>query len=374
MAIRSDRAAYAPEQHPTPLGFPENPVNAQKAMPHTDRRSKLRAFVLAGSAALILAGSGGCSVLGNAYGYVKRADCLNDFMLSHRNKVFAQRAWFREEACHAGQANLGEFKAGFIKGYIDVANGGNGCCPSVAPNQYWGWKYQSPGGQAAIGAFFAGYPYGAKAAEQDGLSNWSNVRPHQLRSENPAPTTNPQAAPMVYGPDGTPVNEFIVPGSETIVPSPAEAIPSAAPTPDLEMLDIDAPIGDEASTEGVTTSLTSANVAENIPTATLDPNPAASASDVADLVPKSSSEIYTLNDREESELGEEAIEGIFGSIEIPGRVYARKPIGHGLKRRINPVALRRCQLQKRPTPMKTRFLSNSNKQFVANDSTLDNPQ
>ncbi|WP_230773459.1 hypothetical protein [Roseiconus lacunae] len=317
MAIRSDSASNAPEQRPISTGYSQSNANIRHRNLQSARRRKLKALVLAGSAALILAGSTGCSIISNAYSYARKSDCLDDFMLSHRNRVFAQRAWFREEACHAGKPNLPEFKAGFIKGYIDVANGGSGCSPSVAPNQYWGWKYQSPGGQAAIGAFFAGYPWGAKAAEQDGLSNWSNVRPHQLPAEEDAnapkdeqPAT-PEPAPVMYGPDGMPLQEYIVPGSEVEVILPNDATPSeilpegdlllspqdgAQVSPSIEMLQSsDLPV--DSSSNGMIADYGSRAVRQ-------------ASSTVA-------AETYTLQDTHDETVDEQSIEGIFGTIEMP---------------------------------------------------------
>ncbi|WP_143543759.1 hypothetical protein [Rhodopirellula sp. MGV] len=296
----------------------------------------MRSLALAGTAALILTGSAGCSILTNAYSYARKSDCLDDFMLSHRNKVFAQRAWFREASCHAGQANLSEFKAGFIKGYIDVANGGSGCTPSVAPSQYWGWKYQSPGGQAAIGAFFAGYPYGAKAAEQDGLSNWSNVRPHRLPSDpdaEPATEATPAPAPVMYGPDGMPLQEYIVPGSEVevIMPSNGEPYPGNTPLPTEELL-----LSPES---GETLPMPQSSTIENLDSAEILPQEPAQTF-VLESSPALPSDVesYSLNDQAtqtgpEQELPEDAIEGIFGSIDLPTNAghspadFALPPVG-----------------------------------------------
>jgi hypothetical protein len=195
--------------------------------------------VLAGAAALTLVGSSGCSLLGNAYKQIRRHECLDEFMLAHRNRVFAAKAWHRVKHCYANQPHLSEFKAGFIDGYIEVASGGAGCLPAVAPSQYWGWRYQSPDGQAAINAWFAGYPMGVKAAEQDGVGYWGQV-PSYSRSHHEQPTeseTAPETAveteldpAQLTGPDGQPIlPEEVVPGSARIMPAEeaAEMLPSA---------------------------------------------------------------------------------------------------------------------------------------------------
>ncbi|MCC9601101.1 hypothetical protein LOC67_11135 [Stieleria sp. JC731] len=341
MAIRSDSASNAPEQQPASTGHSQIDANTRQKSLRTVRRSKLKAAILAGSAALILTGSAGCSIIGNAYSYARRTDCLDDFMLSHRNRVFAQRAWFREQACHAGQANLSEFKAGFIKGYIDVANGGSGCTPSVAPTQYWGWKYQSPGGQAAIGAFFAGYPYGAKAAEQDGLSNWSNVRPHTIAETESKKSSDemPAPAPVMYGPDGMPLQEYIVPGSEVevILPNPESAteievlpggdidvtpqeLPPQAYLPAIESPEMTAQPNEYPSETEYAASASFGVQSSNTVEAA---NVAPAARDLVDS-PSDTAQSFSLNDEgvpmqeiQAQDGTEDSIEGIFGSIDLP---------------------------------------------------------
>ncbi len=72
-----------------------------------------------------------------------------------------------------------------------VADGSDGCTPSFPPNTYWGWRYQSAEGQAKVAAWFSGYPHGARAAEEDGVGNWTQIsklqadcRPSMLSSDD----------------------------------------------------------------------------------------------------------------------------------------------------------------------------------------------
>jgi len=75
-----------------------------------------------------------------------------------------------------GQPYIEHFGAGFRAGYEDVAGGANGCTPALPPRKYWTWKYQTPEGQGKTAAWFAGYPHGAKAAEEDGAGNFSQIQ------------------------------------------------------------------------------------------------------------------------------------------------------------------------------------------------------
>jgi hypothetical protein len=231
MAIRSERAADAPEQHPNLSG------RSQTIRTNARRKGRfgrsLRAAALAGVAGSVLAGASGCTLLTNALKQIQRHECLDEFMIAHRNRVFAAKAWYREQHCHKDRPFLDEFKAGFLQGYMDIAEGGNGCLPCVAPDQYWGWRYQSPDGQAAINAWFAGYPLGVKAAEQDGVGYWGHTHYGEHSVATTSKPKEPQAEapekPQPTGPDGLPLME------ETIVPGSARFVPDGQPVEAYEL-------------------------------------------------------------------------------------------------------------------------------------------
>src|SRR5687768_15878605 len=108
-----------------------------------------------------LATSSGCTAvqgIENAFTY---NDTTNEFVLGWRNSVWARQAWHERKNQFAGENQIVDFGEGFRAGYEDVAGGGNGCPPGIAPRKYWNWKYQSPEGQAKVAAWFAGYPHGA---------------------------------------------------------------------------------------------------------------------------------------------------------------------------------------------------------------------
>ena len=69
-----------------------------------------------------------------------------------------------------------EFAQGFKAGYMEIADGGTGCSPAFPPREYWGWKYQSCEGQARVAAWYAGYPHGARAAEEEGIGSWTQIQ------------------------------------------------------------------------------------------------------------------------------------------------------------------------------------------------------
>ena len=141
-----------------------------------------RRGLLAGCLAVVVSGASGCTILTNAYRQLHQHEMLDEFMVGHRNRVMAARAWHRQKHCFEGHHHLDEMKAGFTAGYTAVAEGGDGCVPAICPPEYWGWRYQSAQGQRAVNAWFAGYPHGAKAAEQAGIGHWSQIRPAGMAS------------------------------------------------------------------------------------------------------------------------------------------------------------------------------------------------
>ena len=161
---------------------------------------------------------------------LQRTEYLDEFMIAHRNRALAAKAWYREQDCYCNERYLNEFKAGFLQGYSDIANGADGCAAMRRANPVLGWKYQSPGGQAAVDAWFAGYPIGVKAAEQDGVGHWgTSVRSRHTHVAKPQSQNEPEQLPttpegieiqngQLMGPNG-PVEEMIVPGSTRIIPA-----------------------------------------------------------------------------------------------------------------------------------------------------------
>jgi hypothetical protein len=123
-----------------------------------------------------LAASTGCSAWTGAQHAWQYNRQWNDSMMSYRQKCMATKAWHSRKHCYANQKYLKDFAQGFKAGYMDVAAGGNGCTPAFPPREYWGWKYQSSEGQARVAAWFSGYPYGAQAAEQEGVGNWTQIQ------------------------------------------------------------------------------------------------------------------------------------------------------------------------------------------------------
>jgi hypothetical protein len=116
---------------------------------------------------------GGCHGLQNC---CKVGNYWNEKMLRDKHAWAAKRAWNDRFTCFENQPHVRDFANGFKAGYIDVADGGTGCVPTFPPRDYWGWKFQSCEGQARVSAWFAGYPHGARAAEEEGIGNYYQIQ------------------------------------------------------------------------------------------------------------------------------------------------------------------------------------------------------
>lgn len=145
------------------------------------KRSILAVHCRVGLLALVatsMLASSGCTLLTSSVKVAAKDvhTWVDDSMASYRDRTLAEKSWIDVRAKYRNHEYLRDFKRGFIDGYQSVADGGNGCTPPLAPSEYWGWKYQSPYGQAAVRAWFEGFPIGARAAQQDGVGNWSRVQ------------------------------------------------------------------------------------------------------------------------------------------------------------------------------------------------------
>ena len=190
MAIGSICAEVAPNQNDTDQ--PSQRLNTSAINPEK-KTSTLKRLLIVGCLGISTIGMTGCSLTAGISKGLTDCDCIDDFMVGYRNRAMAEKAWHcrRDSLCVSQFAR--EFKDGFIQGYLEVASGGTGCTPAIAPSDYWGWKYQSAGGHSAINAWFQGFPQGVKAAEEDGVGHWQGIRMNHFRQ----PATHPAAvAPL----------------------------------------------------------------------------------------------------------------------------------------------------------------------------------
>lgn len=140
-------------------------------------RGSIRTSAVTTLAAAILLGSlTGCMTVHNGWEALQNNGAWSDTVLVLRNRSFSAKAWHRRKHHFCNQKHSSDFCAGFRAGYEDVAGGGGECTPAFPPQQYWGWEFQSAEGAQRTSAWFAGYPHGARAAEEDGVGNYAQMQ------------------------------------------------------------------------------------------------------------------------------------------------------------------------------------------------------
>ena len=196
-----------------------------------------RGKLMTASLIVVLACSSGCTLVHNAHKTCTQNDSWNEAVIVMRNRNWSTKAWHKRKHNFCNQKYSDDFAAGFRQGYEDVANGSSGCTPATPPRTYWTWEFQSGEGQARTAAWFSGYPQGARAAEEDGVGNFSQMQLSSgLQSEYQQAGVLPKGAnvypiqpsPSVI-PNNVPSNNRGSPvpmpmGEPTIVPMPVEGL------------------------------------------------------------------------------------------------------------------------------------------------------
>lgn len=120
--------------------------------------------------------STGCTVFNSVGDSFRYNSVWNDAATKMRHRSMSSKSWHHRKHQYCNEGCLDDFCAGYRQGFEDVAGGGTGCTPNFPPRDYWGWQHQSAEGQKKVSAWFAGYPHGARAAEEDGIGNWAQVQ------------------------------------------------------------------------------------------------------------------------------------------------------------------------------------------------------
>jgi hypothetical protein len=192
-----------------PMGY-RIPIDGKPRSEKLSRTSKLKKKWLHRGLAISLACLAGCNAMHGAKDHWSYSGGWNEMMMGYRNEAWANKSWHARKHQFCSERHLHEFCEGFRAGYAAVADGSDGCTPAFAPRQYWGWKYQSAEGQEKVASWYAGYPHGARAAEEDGIGNWTQIQtsmnvqqqfadqgmlgPGQQPGMYPMPQAEPQAS------------------------------------------------------------------------------------------------------------------------------------------------------------------------------------
>jgi hypothetical protein len=129
-----------------------------------------------GLVVLAASASSGCVSTDAISAYIAYNDSANDYVMGWRNSVWARQAWHARKYQFVDEQQFHAFGQGFRDGYVSVASGGNGCPPPLPPRKYWNWRYQTAEGQAQVAAWFAGFPHGARAADEEGAGLYQQIQ------------------------------------------------------------------------------------------------------------------------------------------------------------------------------------------------------
>ncbi len=176
--------------------------------------------------------SPGCTMFGNIGNSFRYNDVWNDAATKMRHRNLSSKSWHHRKHQFCNEGCLDDFCAGYRQGFEDVAAGGTGCTPNFPPRDYWGWQHQTAEGQKKVSAWFAGYPHGARAAEEEGIGNWSQIQmSSNLQAQYVRSGMLPNRGHAVYPITDTPVAPTGAPiGAPTVTPMGAPTgAPSAAP-------------------------------------------------------------------------------------------------------------------------------------------------
>lgn len=150
-------------------------------------------------AAVMVLPNSGCTVA-QRLGTLGFGDSLLE---GYRDRVWAKRAYnLRYNNCDMPYET--HFQNGFVAGYCDTCNGGDGYVPALPPNEYRGFEFQSPDGSQCVQTWFEGFPAGVAAAKKDRAGEFHDIytsrminsaitqdeAKHILPSDVPVLTTN----------------------------------------------------------------------------------------------------------------------------------------------------------------------------------------
>lgn len=105
---------------------------------------------------------------------LKYMSCVDDMVVCETGKNCGLRALARYRR-QCGTRLSADFGAGFVRAYIDLAEGRGPLPPNLPPSRYWSAYYRSCAGQPRVEEWFAGYHVGLEEGQQSGVSQFRRV-------------------------------------------------------------------------------------------------------------------------------------------------------------------------------------------------------
>jgi hypothetical protein len=130
------------------------------------------------------------------------------------NRASAEFAWHTSgKASAAGLPHTlkHHFGLGYIQGYADVGDGGNGAVPLFPPQCYWSPQYRTDAGREKVSAWFQGYQAGTVAAYRDGLAGSNKLPTSWIPASKHPQVHEPTAEPLNMTPQSPPIHPEVIP-------------------------------------------------------------------------------------------------------------------------------------------------------------------
>lgn len=220
-------------------GQPGNSLAKRPDSPTLPCKALGRWALTAVTLAVSLTAFSGCMTTQNGFKAMASNGAWNDSVVVLRNRSFSAKAWHKRKHHFCEEKHNKDFCAGFRAGYEDTANGADGCTPAFPPKEYWSWEFQSAEGHGRTSAWMAGYPHGARAAEEDGVSNWSQLQmspalQSQYQHKKPAASMPP-----------LPAGQTPIPSTRMGAPTAAQPLPMSSGLGSPQGFDLGLPPGAE---------------------------------------------------------------------------------------------------------------------------------
>lgn len=158
-----------------------------------------------------------------------------------RNCSDSWHAWcYYRSTCPDDSYYPHHYGKGFRAGYRNVADGGDGCPPTLPPQCYWSVCYQNPAGQAKVQEWFRGWVFGANAARIDGVAEYGQIMTSQRLFGRCGPSSSPSDIHYVdqgsgWSSDGNQMSPTPTPTTPVNPPqAPGVEIPNEPYFPDSE--------------------------------------------------------------------------------------------------------------------------------------------
>ena len=233
-----------PQEHSANINRGTGNHHASRAATKSSRKKQL---MLAAALGLMIAPAVGCTMASGLGSNLRNNDKIDEFMIGYRNQAWSAKAWHCRKQRFCNHRFVSDFETGFKAGYQSIAEGGNGCTPSLCPQSYWGWQYQAADGQARMNAWFEAFPLGVQAAEEDGIGHWGQV---QGSMPAPAPVRSAGSfAPAAAAGGATAALSDQKEQVPTPVPDPKASQPKATPPKAAATRDTATPKADKPATK-----------------------------------------------------------------------------------------------------------------------------